>query len=526
MGDIWAVDVYDLDHDDQPIAFSPRTAVADISSCNIYCRSVECAAGTALSTLAVTTDLLCDSSPCAQEQCCVPVATTLPPCSACAFKDRPYTILFKLQPGGVGLLSNVQGGKASVLGDAVAAASNGPFAIKCFNSKSVGHADGTTPQTMLELGAVYTASDLHGTGLTCTISWGLSATDQKLQTVDIHTSCSHPLVVGDRYGALEIFGYTSDTGIVTNGLSGCSNKDPCISSGAPPSSVIPPEVVSSGCTICGSKRSRAKNSKARLAELVLSVTGGGPSTLLANPQDGKASVAGDTVSSAADGPFSVHCFNSKQGANDLSGYKQVAFGISFSVHGISGITTVRCHLKWATGAQTVEIHTSCSKPFAVGDQFGALVIVSATLSSGTTITGDCSAAAASKNNLRVPDLDERCKGGKSNSKGNGGGEFGRKEQTNSKSRKEQKRKKEEKAPKDTSFLKIKSAQDAAVKASRHSRAGGANYGKTLAVVSISAAAAVAFAGAFFVASRWRLRWRVLGGGETIRLLPMPLPMLS
>jgi len=221
----------------------------------------------------------------------------------------------------------------------------------------------------------------------------------------------------------------------------------------------------------------------------------------------------------------VHCFNSKQGANDLSGYKQVAFGIGFSVHGISGITTVRCHLKWATGAQTVEIHTSCSKPFAVGDQFGALVIVSATLSSGTTITGDCSAAAASKNNLRVPDLDERCKGGKSNSKGakgNGGGEFGRKEQTNSKSRKEQKRKKEEKAPKDTSFLKIKSAQDAAVKASRHSRAGGANYGKTLAVVSISAAAAVAFAGAFFVASRWR----VLGGEETIRLLPMPLPMLS
>jgi len=376
IGDTWAVDVFDLDHDDEPIAFSPRTATADASSCNIYCGSVQCAAGTALSTLAATTDLLCDSTPCSQEQCCV--AAVRPPCSACAFGDRPHTIKFKLRAGGVGALSNAQGGKASVAGDGVAATSSGPFTIFCFNSKSYYEAQALFGTT-LELGAIYTASGISGTSLTCKITWG-AGQNTFLQTVNIHTSCSYPIVVGDRFGALELYGYSSDTGVVSN-PSGCSSEDPC----TPDADGTAPEAAASGCTVCGDNRA-----KVRTTDLVLKLTTGGPSTF-ANTQDGKASVTGDEVTPAADGSITVKCYNSK---NSLSadGYHPVALGSSFAMSGIAGITTARCHVQWATGGQFVDIHTSCSKPFAVGDQFGALIIASATLSSGKVVAEDCVAA--------------------------------------------------------------------------------------------------------------------------------------
>ena len=415
IGDTWAVDVFDLDHDDEPIAFSPRTATADASSCNIYCGSVQCTAGKALSTLAATTDLLCDSTPCSQEQCCV--AAVRPPCSACAFGDRPHTIKFKLRAGGVGALSNAQGGKASVAGDGVATTSSGPFTIFCFNSES-NYVAQALFGTTLELGAIYTTSGISGTSLICKITWG-AGQNTFLQTVNIHTSCSHPIVVGDRFGALELYGYSSDTGVVSN-PSGCSSEDPC----TPGADGTAPEAAASGCTVCGDNRA-----KVRTTDLVLKLTTGGPSTF-ANTQDGKASVTGDEVTPAADGSITVKCYNSK---NSLSadGYHPVVLGSSFAMSGIAGITTARCHVLWATGGQFVDIHTSCSKPFAVGDQFGALIIASATLSSGKVVTEDCVAAVPptegtfvargpqskkSDQRSRGSSVDERCenaKGGKS-----------------------------------------------------------------------------------------------------------------
>ena len=78
MGDSWAVNLVDV-KTNLPIGFSPQQATMNAKSCNIYCRDVECDAGSMMTFEAATTDMLCSTAPCSQRECCarLPGVTTI-----------------------------------------------------------------------------------------------------------------------------------------------------------------------------------------------------------------------------------------------------------------------------------------------------------------------------------------------------------------------------------------------------------------------------------------------------------------
>ena len=128
-------------------------------------------------------------------------------CTACASGSHRSLgeLAFELQVGSV--LSNEQEGKASVNGDAVAGA--GPFTVECFNHKSPGDTFGAQ---VLNVGNIYTLTlQRRLTEMECTVKWSDDG-EAKQQDIEIHTSCSKLLAIGDAFGGLVLRGYGDSTG--------------------------------------------------------------------------------------------------------------------------------------------------------------------------------------------------------------------------------------------------------------------------------------------------------------------------
>lgn len=231
-------------------------------------------------------------------------------------------------------LTNMQDGKASVTGTAPVAGAD----IQCMTKGSL-----TLSQTDVDIGDALTlgaGSSKLGSETTCTIGQ---------QTVEIHTSCSHPINVGDIYGALKVTGFRNEGGI--NSITdGCTAPAPF-----------------SGCDACffGGEKSKA-------TAISFRYIGG---FALTNTQEGKATLTGDYMEGAA----SISCSG--------AAFANVALDGTFTLSQGSGkqdqlpAETI-CTINSQGGRQTVKIHTSCSKTLAIGDIFGSIVVTGFTNNDG------------------------------------------------------------------------------------------------------------------------------------------------
>lgn len=163
-------------------------------------------------------------------------------------------------------------------------------------------------------------------------------------TVTIHTSCSQPLNIGDQFGSLVVVG---------------SNNCPGGPPPPPPRSCYDSLDQCPGCDMC-------RDRDYKPSQFTFQYVAGGP--VLSNSQDGKAFASGATLSGTA----SVSCFGKSGGS--IGGSAFVQPGGTFVVNAPDG-NELRCTITASGAQQQMELHTSCSKPLNVGDQYGSLVIV-------------------------------------------------------------------------------------------------------------------------------------------------------
>lgn len=236
----------------------------------------------------------------------------------------------------------MQEGKGGASGQPIPAGCSA-VTVSCRDGKDNG-VFSVTPSTVAVGGTVRVGTQ-QATETSCVVS-GCGATQQ----IEIHTSCSKRLATGDVFGAM----------IVRSFQPGCGSTCP---SPPPPSCYESPDQCPTNCDACFSKDYKPST-------LTLTYTGG-PATV-SNPQEGKASASGQTLTGQT---ASVSCFGKK--GNLIGGANVVMQGASFDLS-ISDSET-SCTITSAGGTQRVTMHTSCSKPLNIGDQYGALRLTDLTL---------------------------------------------------------------------------------------------------------------------------------------------------
>ena len=180
--------------------------------------------------------------------------------------------------------------------------------------------------------------------------------------VNIHTSCSRALQVGDHFGFLELVGFTQSSG-ATELSNGCAPAAPACYETGVPCPVAPAPSPAPPCDVC-----EVGGGKGNF-RLVLTVVGG-PTWRITNNQAGKGYATGDTL--PASGSFNILCYNRKYSqATFFSGL--VAHAGTFTTQSGMGAET-ECTVSQGGLTQVVGIHTSCSKYLKTGMQIGALVV--------------------------------------------------------------------------------------------------------------------------------------------------------
>ena len=184
-----------------------------------------------------------------------------------------------------------------------------------------------------------------------------------LQKLQIHTSCSAPLVPGEQFGALLLESATWSNGatcdVNNSGSSGGSGGADCCdsNSGKPKSLTI--QYNGLGCSASSTSQSTDKYS--------CSDSGGGPN----NAQ-------------------SVYIIASDQATGGVIFFSgNVSLGGIFTATATSSTLPTNTYFRifssqGGTLLQSVKIHTSCSAPIVPGDQFGSLKLLAATWASGAT----------------------------------------------------------------------------------------------------------------------------------------------
>ena len=141
---------------------------------------------------------------------CVNDVSQCPACTMCVWSHKPTQLSLTFVGGGAAL-SNSQGGRATFSGDSISAST---ASISCTGSRgSVG-----SGQVGMGQSIVLSGLNNQGSDITCRVTGG-GAT----QTFVMHTSCSVPLNVRDRFGAIEITGFVTQH---TKGYNTRSSSDP------------------------------------------------------------------------------------------------------------------------------------------------------------------------------------------------------------------------------------------------------------------------------------------------------------
>lgn len=190
-----------------------------------------------------------------------------------------------------------------------------------------------------------------------------AVTGALLQSIKFHTSCSQPLRTGDEFGGVRIDGIDGGlpTGTGTGGDTG------------------------GGGEVCAEQSPDVCFDGIKPTALTLTYTGEGCGASSNTQDPGKAPCSGDPAAA----PAVFVRATDKSSPSDLSGKKlfegTVALGAAFTLSAANaGGTTLPSgtwiHLFDGGGAllQTVGVHTSCSQPLFVGDQFGSLLLDSYT----------------------------------------------------------------------------------------------------------------------------------------------------
>lgn len=311
--------------------------------------------------------------------------------------------------GGDSTVTNIQEGKASAFG--IAIGNPAPYTIRDKEDDLVG-------QGSVALQGTFTLGSPNGDKLSSETHIKIGVAPS--QIIEVHTSCSKDLNLGDRFGGVVVVGITSEDGgslsynqcptqpilppcsSFPNGCCGSTNipkadalgtNCPCGSTpyGCCPGasgSIAKIDFLGSNCfcnpvtnDICGtsydsrssSKKSKSSGEKQKINSLTFRYLGGG--NTLTNDQEGKAEVSGFVSGS----PVSYS-------GEGFSG--TVSTGATFTI-GSPGGDKLETDTEIRIGGQTITVHTSCSKPINIGDIYGALELVGFTSTTGSTLQNVC-----------------------------------------------------------------------------------------------------------------------------------------
>lgn len=256
-------------------------------------------------------------------------------------------------------------------GDKCSASTNDQgHAFKCYGRRRVKDpADLTifspdvvaTPSTGLNVGDTVEFTSTSGT-LPDWLKWKAKGAWHRRQFLKLDASCNRAIQCGDKFGAFTVTEFESTDG----GLVDCSAPPPppvCIGAGDP---------LGTPCD-------------AKLVDVVFEYNGQACQSPLPNPQNGEASCTGDATGASNVGIVYAGPFGWKQMISPASN--------------LNDGDTFRVTARWRGGLfpnqkylivddsgvqQEIELHTSCSQPLALGEEFGSLKVVEFTTRNGTT----------------------------------------------------------------------------------------------------------------------------------------------
>ncbi len=200
------------------------------------------------------------------------------------------------------------------------------------------------------------------------------------QELTIHTSCSKTLNAGDQFGSVKVIEFESEKG----GLA-----------------TIPPPPDPSQTMCVGPNSPEGTLCTGKLVEVVFEYTGKDCVTPLGNPQGGKAACSGDLA--MADPVKITYVGKDADTISVTPDTMTVKIGdeIRLTATGRDKLHADSL-FEISDGGfyQELAIHTSCSKPLALGDEFGALKVTGFTDQDGVvTVLGDPNAG---------PDFQTQC----------------------------------------------------------------------------------------------------------------------
>ncbi|MBI5916146.1 MAG: hypothetical protein HY842_12290 [Bacteroidetes bacterium] len=187
-----------------------------------------------------------------------------------------------------------------------------------------------------------------------------------LQKIKIHTSCSAPIVPGEQFGSLLLESATWSTGVTCDINSGGGN-----SGGG-----------SGGADCCDSNSGKPKS---------LTLMYNGESCSQTSTSQGSDKYSCDDLGSGPNGDATVWIVaNEKADGSGITYFSGlVNLNATFTATSPSSTLPTNTYFliygsQGGTLLQKVKIHTSCSAPIVPGDQFGSLVLLAATWSTGVT----------------------------------------------------------------------------------------------------------------------------------------------
>eukprot|EP00038_Savillea_parva_P003790 m.130341 g.130341 ORF g.130341 m.130341 type:complete len:490 (-) comp11281_c0_seq2:303-1772(-) len=248
--------------------------------------------------------------------------------------DRPAAIEFKIKTGSpIGL--TIQSNKGGSLGDTIGT-DCGTASVTCYNNKDNGEI--FLAPTAVALDGTVVVNPDGNSEMECEVT--CSGTQDK-QTIDVHTSCSQDLFVGQNFGAMEVVGFPNTV---------CD-----------PNYVPPP---------CGCDEGTPDNID-KPDTILFTVNAGAPIGLTI--QGNKGGSTGSTITTGGCTSLSVRCYNNKNTGEIFLPTTTVAFGGEVTTQP-NGNSEMECQVTCGTQVQTIDIHTSCSQTLFLGQNFGAMTI--------------------------------------------------------------------------------------------------------------------------------------------------------
>jgi uncharacterized repeat protein (TIGR01451 family) len=184
------------------------------------------------------------------------------------------------------------------------------------------------------------------------------------QYLKIDTSCQRAIACGDQLGAFKVVGIESTEG----GVVDCNAPPP------PPVCAPPGDPVGTPCD-------------AKLVDMVLEYNGQACQNPLPNPQSGEASCSGNATGATNVGVVYAGKFGTAHKVTPASGINDGdRIRVTSTLQSGGLYPNQKLLITNTSGVlQTVEFHVSCSKPLALGDEFGSFKLVEFTTKNGTNV---------------------------------------------------------------------------------------------------------------------------------------------